>query len=150
MMYHIFWRVLYVGWQVIKTYIVVIMVTFCLDIVLLVDRRCLSYRKPRFSNEFAISLVLIRNMRSTVDPRSLKFGYVRYISYIAKQMSKWPEKYRAFHNVLRDYKNLLQENRRTRIYETCTDRRNNKKKFFPIMLFFIVIHIFAVMQRVCM
>jgi hypothetical protein len=33
--------------------------------------------------------------------------------------------YRAFHNVLRDYKNLLQENRTTRIYETCTDRRNN-------------------------
>jgi len=38
--------------------------------------------------------------------------------------------YRTFHNVLRDYKNLLQENRRTRIYETCADIRN-MSKFFP-------------------
>ena len=37
--------------------------------------------------------------------------------------------YRAFHNVLRDYKNVLQDNRRTRIYETCTDRRNSSKIF---------------------
>jgi len=36
--------------------------------------------------------------------------------------------YSVFQNVLRDYKNLLYENRRTRIYETCTDRRNS---FFP-------------------
>ena len=35
------------------------------------------------------------------------------------------QSYRAFHNVLRDYKNLLQENHRTRIYETCADRRKN-------------------------
>jgi len=39
--------------------------------------------------------------------------------------------YRAFHNVLRDYKNLLYENRRTCIYETCTEIRNNSKHFFP-------------------
>ena len=32
--------------------------------------------------------------------------------------------YRAFHNVLRDYKKLLQEIRRTRIYETCSDGTN--------------------------
>ena len=32
--------------------------------------------------------------------------------------------YRAFHNVLRDYKNFLYENHRTRIYETYTDRRS--------------------------
>ena len=78
MMYRIFWRVLYVGWQVIKTYIVVIMMTFCLDIVLRVDRRCLSCRKARYSNEFVISLVLNWNIPTAVDPRSLKFAYVRY------------------------------------------------------------------------
>jgi len=43
--------------------------------------------------------------------------------------------YRAFHYVLRDYKNLLQETRRTRIYETCTDRRNNSKMFSPVSCF---------------
>jgi hypothetical protein len=43
--------------------------------------------------------------------------------------------YRSFHNVLRDYKNLLQENRRTRIYETCTDRRNNSIFFPPVSCF---------------
>jgi len=64
------------------------MVAFCLDIVLLVDRRYLSYRKARYSNEFAISLVLNRSMLTIVDPRSLKFGYVRHIPYIAKQMPK--------------------------------------------------------------
>jgi len=32
--------------------------------------------------------------------------------------------YRVFHNILRDYKHLLQENRSTLIYKTCTDRRN--------------------------
>jgi hypothetical protein len=36
--------------------------------------------------------------------------------------------YRAFRNVLRDYKNLWQENIWIYIYETCTDRRN--KHFF--------------------
>ena len=46
------------------------------------------------------------------------FHYVKYYPY------------RAFHNVLRDYKNLLQENLRTCIYETCTDRRKNSN-FFP-------------------
>jgi hypothetical protein len=30
---------------------------------------------------------------------------------------------RAFRNVLWDYKNIQRENRRTRIYKTCTDRR---------------------------
>ena len=44
-------------------------------------------------------------------------------------------KYRVFHNVLRDYKNLLEENRRTRIYETCAGRRNNSKIFFPVSCF---------------
>ena len=43
--------------------------------------------------------------------------------------------YRVFHNVLRDYKNLLQEIPRTRIYETCTDRRNNSKIAFPVSSF---------------
>jgi hypothetical protein len=33
--------------------------------------------------------------------------------------------YRAFHNILLDYNNLLHENRRTRIHETCTNRRKN-------------------------
>jgi hypothetical protein len=51
--------------------------------------------------------------------------------------------YRAFHNVLRDYKNLLQENRRTHIYESCTDRRNNSNIFFPSKSFFTVVHISA-------
>ena len=41
----------------------------------------------------------------------------------------------VFHNVLRDYKKLLWENLRTRIYETCTDRRNNSKIFFPVSCF---------------
>jgi hypothetical protein len=58
--------------------------------------------------------------------------------------------YKAFHNVLQDYKNLLQENRRTRIYETCTDRRNNSKIFFPSKLFFIVVHISAARRCECM
>jgi hypothetical protein len=39
-------------------------------------------------------------------------------------------RYRTFHNVLQDNKNLWSENRRTHIYETCTDRRNSKM-FFP-------------------
>jgi len=39
--------------------------------------------------------------------------------------------YWAFHNVLRDYKHLLQETRRTHVYETCTDSRNNSNIFFP-------------------
>jgi len=43
--------------------------------------------------------------------------------------------HRAFHNVLRDYKNLLVENRRTPIYETCTDIRNNSKIFLPVNCF---------------
>ena len=43
--------------------------------------------------------------------------------------------YRAFRNVLWDYKNLLLENCRTHIYETCTDRRNNSKNFFPVSCF---------------
>jgi len=47
--------------------------------------------------------------------------------------------YSALHNVLRDYKNLLLENRRTRIYKTCTDRRKNSI-FPPSKLFFIVVH----------
>jgi hypothetical protein len=51
--------------------------------------------------------------------------------------------YRPFHNVLRDYKNFLQENRRTHIYETCMVRKNNSKLFFPSKLFFIVVHISA-------
>jgi len=59
------------------------------------------------------------------------------------------EKYRAFHNVLRDYKNLLQENRRSRIYETCTDRRNNSN-FFPSKLLFIVVYISAARRCECM
>ena len=42
--------------------------------------------------------------------------------------------YRAFHNVLRDYRNLLQENRWTSIYETYTDRKK-LKKFFPLSCF---------------
>ena len=43
--------------------------------------------------------------------------------------------YRAFHNVLWDYKNLLWENCRTCIYKTCTDRKNNSKTFFPVICF---------------
>jgi len=43
--------------------------------------------------------------------------------------------HRAFHNVLWDYKNLLYENHRAHIYETCTDRRNNSKNFFPVSCF---------------
>ena len=43
--------------------------------------------------------------------------------------------YKAFHNVLQDYKNLLQENRTTRIYETCIDRRNSSNFFFPVSCF---------------
>ena len=39
------------------------------------------------------------------------------------------------HNVIRDYKYLLQENRRTRIYETCTDRRSNSIFFPPVSCF---------------
>jgi hypothetical protein len=35
------------------------------------------------------------------------------------------KQYRAFNNVIREYKNLLSEYRRTRIYETCTDRKNS-------------------------
>jgi hypothetical protein len=51
--------------------------------------------------------------------------------------------YRSFHNELRDYKNLLLEYRRTHIYETCTDRRNNSQFFFPSKLFFIVVYLSA-------
>ena len=43
--------------------------------------------------------------------------------------------YRAFHNVLQDYKKLLKENRRTSIYVTCIDRRNKSKTFFPVSCF---------------
>ena len=50
--------------------------------------------------------------------------------------------HRVFHNIPRDYKNLLQENRRTRIYETFTDRRNNSNSPPPpSKLFLIVVHI---------
>jgi len=58
--------------------------------------------------------------------------------------------YRAFHNVLWNYKNLLYENRRTRIYENCTDRRNNSKYFFPSKLFFVTVHISAARRCECM
>jgi hypothetical protein len=51
--------------------------------------------------------------------------------------------YRVLYNVLRDYKNLWQENRRSRIYETCIDRRNNSHIFFPRKLFFILVQISA-------
>jgi len=44
-------------------------------------------------------------------------------------------KYRAFHNVLQDNKNLLLEIQRTGIYETCTDRRNKSKIFLPVSCF---------------
>jgi len=37
--------------------------------------------------------------------------------------------YRAFRNVLWVYKYLLQETRKTRIYETCTDRKRTQKLF---------------------
>ena len=56
----------------------------------------------------------------------------------------------AFHNVLRDYKHLLQEIRTERIYETCTDRRNNSKFFFPNKLFFIVVYISTARRFECM
>ena len=36
--------------------------------------------------------------------------------------------------MLRDYKNLLQENRKTSIYETCTDRKNSII-FFSVICF---------------
>jgi len=44
-------------------------------------------------------------------------------------LMKW-RIYRAFHNVFLNYKNLLWENRRTRIYETCIYKSNNSKIFF--------------------
>ena len=44
-----------------------------------------------------------------------------------KKKALWDTIYRAFQNELRDYKNLLQENRRTRIYETCTVRTSCAK-----------------------
>ena len=43
--------------------------------------------------------------------------------------------YTAFHNILRDYKNLLKEPRRTHSYETCTNRKNNSKLFSPATWF---------------
>jgi len=55
----------------------------------------------------------------------------------------------VFHNVLRDYKHLLWENRRTHIYETCTDRRNTSI-FFRSNLFLIVVHISAARRCECM
>jgi hypothetical protein len=57
---------------------------------------------------------------STTAAKTWKILLLSFIYHIKPQ-------YRAFHNVLRDYKNLrvLQENRRTLIHETCTDRRNN-------------------------
>jgi len=58
--------------------------------------------------------------------------------------------YRAFHNVIRDYKNLLSENRRTRVYEICTDRKNNSKIVLRSKLFFIVVHISGARRCECM
>jgi len=71
------------------------------------------------------------------------------ISEVSDETRRKTMTYRVFYNVLRDYKNLLQENRRTRIYETCTDKRNNSKKF-PNKLFFIVVHISAARRCECM
>jgi hypothetical protein len=55
--------------------------------------------------------------------------YNKLIKVISYPFLRWTKDlktlYRAFHNVLRDYKNLLYENHRTPIYETCIDRRNN-------------------------
>ena len=88
-------------------------------------------------------------------------NFGRQYSYLtSKQVTSPPAYYyqfllvlnelnRAFRNVLRDYKNLLQENPRTRIYETCTDRRNNSR-IFPNKLFFIVVHISAARRCECM
>jgi len=42
------------------------------------------------------------------------------------------------------------KNRRTHIYETCTDRRNNSKLFSPNKLFFILVHISAARRCECM
>jgi len=58
--------------------------------------------------------------------------------------------YRAFHNVLQDYKHLFYETRRIRIYETCTDKKNNSKILFPVSFFFIVVHISAARRCECM
>jgi hypothetical protein len=52
-----------------------------------------------------------------------------------KQKPRILHLYTAFHNVLWDYKNLLSENRRARIYETCTDRGNNSKIFIFVVTF---------------
>jgi hypothetical protein len=60
------------------------------------------------------------------------------------------EIYRAFHNALREYKYLLQENRKTRIYESCADRRNSSKMFSSESLFFILVHNSAARQCECM
>jgi len=57
--------------------------------------------------------------------------------------------YRAFLNVLREYEKLLCENRSKRVYETCTDRRNNSIPP-PAQSFFIVVHISAARRCECM
>jgi len=64
--------------------------------------------------------------------------YTATYHLIQKSLSETsiPTLYRAFHNLLLDYKNLLQENPRTRIYKTCTDRRSNSK-FFSLQVVFL-------------
>jgi len=75
------------------------------------------------------------------------FGTLRIVTFCVMYSRTL---YRTFHNVLGDYKNLIYENRRTCVYENCTDRRNNSKFLFsPSKLFFIVVQISATRRCEC-
>ena len=82
--------------------------------------------------------------QDSVEVFSSRFQF----SIIFSSISGLSCKYRAFHNVLRDCEHLLQENRRTCIYETCSDRRNNSIP--PSKLLFIAVHISAARRWECM
>jgi len=64
-------------------------------------------------------------LRDSSTQHMATHGNIQYTVLYISRLGVWLAIYRAFHNPLGDYKNLLQENRRKRIYETCTDRRNN-------------------------
>jgi len=93
----------------------------------------------RLCDRQQIAVVVISN----VIPCCTQHITMQYSSRLRKHTSHWIYHciYRAFHNVLRDYKKLLYENRWTCIYETCTNRTNNSKIVFPSKLFFIAVHI---------
>jgi hypothetical protein len=96
------------------------------------DRKTLRKKPTRLK----LTYVVI-NIGENLNNLPIQTGIVtRQLSTRSKNVGDFLyDKYRVIHNVLQDYKNLLQENRRTRIYETCTDRRNNSNIFFPVNCF---------------